>query len=136
MRARNNFKGKMSKPVSATTAAPVPHVNETDEAAVSIPDCCTDFRNLPDPGRTRMRMLFILRHKEISPTYKVGACIMVNEFYGCDSHRRTVNISVLLPASDGWTNRTRIEMLPRLEELGLINRKVLHKIGQDIELLF
>ena len=94
-----------------------------------------DFRNLNEPDRTLGRVNFILRHNELTPIFKVATAILVQEFYGEDTHRKQIKMNELFPLPE-YTNRTRIETLVKLEALGLIKKTVIHTKGQDITLLF
>ena len=118
-----------------------PEVKEVTELAHNAPldsisDGYNDFRGISEPTRTLKRMNFILRHKDLTPTLRVATAILVQEFYGDDEHRKQIKMSQLFPVSEGYTNRTRIETLSKLETLGLIKKSVIHGRGQDITLLF
>lgn len=101
-----------------------------------VSECNNDFRGITDPTRTLKRMNFVLRHKDLTPIMRVATALLVQEFYGNDEHRKQIIMSELFPVSEGYTNRTRIETLAKLEALGLIKKSVIHSKGQDITLLF
>lgn len=127
--------GKKGKAATAEKKEPVKAEKVKAAAAEVEAAGKNDFRDLPEPQRTNARTLFILRHKELTATMKVAAAIIVQEFFGVEDHRKTMNISELFPAPE-YTSRTRITTLAQLEKLGLIRREVRRGDGQDIILNF
>lgn len=121
-----SFQQEAKNDVELTRSAPLDDVSESNN----------DFREVSEPMRTLKRMSFILRHKDLTPTLRVATALLVQEFYGNDKHREQIKMSKLFPVSEGYTNRTRIETLAKLETLGLIKKSVIHGKGQDITLLF
>lgn len=115
---------------------PICSLSDSEDSDINFINVKKDFRNLNEPDRTLARVNFILRHNELTPILKVATAILVQEFYGVETHRKQIKMNELFPATVGYTNRTRIETLARLEALGLIKKTVIHTKGQDITLLF
>lgn len=95
-----------------------------------------DFRGLPEPERTRLRIDYILRRRDLTNAFRVGAALIVNACYGCDPNTPVkINLSSIL---DEFPSRVKVQVVKRLEEIGLAKKMLNNdrKSGQIVQLLF
>lgn len=95
-----------------------------------------DFRNIIDYNERQLKRIeYILSLTDLTPIIKSAAIVLLLQFKENDGNRKHIVMTDIFPVQD-YTTRTRTKMLEDLVKLNLIDKKVLPRKGQEIELKF
>ena len=104
--------------------------------AVPLDSGRPDFRTIPDYNERQLKRIeYILSLTDLTPIIKSAAIILLLQFKENDGNRKHIVMTDIFPVQE-YTTRTRTKMLEDLVKLDLIDKKVLPRKGQEIELKF